>query len=77
MVVCWDMAELEDSLRELVEHSEHSRYRISMETGVSQAQLSRFVHGQQTVSIETAERLAGYFGLEIVIRPKRRTRKVK
>ncbi len=71
MLVCLGMAGLDELLREMVEHSEYSRYRISMETGVSQAQLSRFVHGQQTISIETAEVLAEFFGMEVVLRPTR------
>ena len=61
-----------DRLREAVMKSEVSRYRIAIETGISESQLSRLVSGERGLSIDTAERLAEYLGFEIVIRPKRR-----
>ena len=57
--------------------SDESRYRIAQGSGVSAGQLSRLVSGERGLSIESAEKLADYLGLEINIRPKRRTRKVK
>jgi transcriptional regulator with XRE-family HTH domain len=44
-----------------------TRYRIAKETGVSQAALSRLMSGERGVSVETAERLAGFLGLTIRI----------
>lgn len=71
------MAKMLDTLRRAVEMSDESRYRIAQGSGVSAGQLSRLVSGERGLSIESAEKLADYLGLEINIRPKRRTRKVK
>ena len=47
-----------ERLRRAIQSADVSRYEISRRTGVSQAQLSRFVHGKQrTVTLETADRL--------------------
>jgi transcriptional regulator with XRE-family HTH domain len=69
------MADLLDAIREAIDASGETRYVISKRSGVSQAQLSRLAHGQQGVSIVTAERLADALDLEIILRPKRRTRR--
>lgn len=70
------MANLTSKLVAAIEASGLTRYAIAKRSGVSQAQLSRLVHGLQGVSVETAERLADALGLEVIIRPKRRaTRK--
>ena len=61
-----------DQLRERIEKGDVSRYRIAKETGVDKGALSRFVHGQTGLNFTTAEILADYLGLEIIIRPKRR-----
>ena len=39
-----------------------SRYRLSKETGVNEALLSRLVRGEAGVSLENAEKLLDYFG---------------
>lgn len=71
------MAKMLDTLRRAVEDSDESRYRIAHGSGVAASQLTRLVSGERGLSIESAERLADYLGLEIIIRPKRRTRKAK
>ena len=43
-----------------------SRYKISEDTGIEQAALSRFVHGKRTINLETAEKLCEYFGFELM-----------
>ena len=40
-----------------------SRYRLSKETGVDEALLSRLVRGKVGLSLENAEKLLDYFGL--------------
>lgn len=45
-----------------------TRYRLSIETGISQAALSRFANGKSGLSMELAEALARSLGLEIVVR---------
>ncbi len=71
------MAKLLDTLRQAIEDSDESRYRIAHGSGVNASQLARLVSGERGLSIESAERLADYLGLEIIVRPKRRARKVK
>lgn len=43
-----------------------TRYRISKETGVEQAALSRFVRGRQGLDLSSVDRLAAYLGLRLV-----------
>jgi len=51
-----------------------TRYRISQDTGVSEAQLCLIMQGKTCIA-ETADILLKYFGLELV--PKRRKRKAR
>ena len=60
-------------LRLQIERSGLSRYRIWRDTGVDQATLSRLMHGR-TVTVETADTLLEYFGLEIQPRAKSKRR---
>lgn len=63
-----------NELREAIESAGVSRYRISIESGVSQSHLSRFMSGESGCSVENAEKIAEALGLEIVLRPKQRKR---
>jgi transcriptional regulator with XRE-family HTH domain len=69
------MGQLLDAIREAVEASGKTRYRIAKESGVSAGQLSRLVHGERGMTVDTIERLADYLGLQITIAPKAKTRK--
>lgn len=71
------MAKIIDAVRHAVETSDQTRYRIAKESGVSAGQLCRLVHRESGLSVETAERLAEYLGLEIIVRQKGRTRRMK
>ena len=42
-----------------------SQNRIAEEAGIDPATLSKWRAGKRSISLETAERLAGYFGLEL------------
>ena len=68
------MAAIYESIREAIESSDKSRYRLSQETGISQAQLSEFVHGRRGMSVENIELLIEALGLEVTIRRQRRKR---
>lgn len=70
------MAGLMDAMRNAIETSGQTRYRIAKETGIAASQLSRLVNGELNLTVESVERLADYLGLEIVVRPKR-TRKAR
>ena len=54
-----------ETLRKQIEKSGLSRYRISQDTGVDQATLCRLMQGK-TITVETADILLKYFGLELV-----------
>lgn len=69
------MASLLNSIRQAVEKSGKTRYRIAKESGVSAGQLSRLVNGQRGMTVETIERLADYLELRITIEPKGKTKK--
>ena len=69
------MASVLDQLRDVIKASDKSRYRIAQETDITQGQLSRLMSGKRGMRIETIETLADYFGLEIIIRPKRRQKR--
>lgn len=61
-----------DDFRKAILKSGQTRYRIAEETGIGQPQLSRLMSGECGLSVEAAERLADYLGLEIILRPKQR-----
>ncbi len=60
-----------ETLRKQIEKSGLSRYRISQDTGVDQATLCRLMQGK-TITVETADILLKYFGLEL--KPKKKVR---
>lgn len=66
---------LVDQLRLLVAHADVSRYSISKATGIDQSVLSRFVHGEAGMSIDSINRLGEFFDLELRPRAKGRTTK--
>ena len=65
---------LTDQLRQYVERSGKSLYRISQETGIGQSGLSRFMRAERGLSLESIDTLAEYLGLELV---KRRGKRAK
>jgi transcriptional regulator with XRE-family HTH domain len=54
-----------DQLRKAIEKSGETQYSLSKATGVDQSVLSRFLHGERTISLETAARLCKHLGLEL------------
>jgi hypothetical protein len=62
-------------LVDAIEQSGRSRYSISMETGIPQATLSRFVHGQAGLSVEAINKLCTVLSLRLVGLAKRKTNK--
>jgi plasmid maintenance system antidote protein VapI len=53
-----------ETIRKHIETCGKTRYRISQDTGVSEAQLCRIMKGK-TCTVETADVLLRYFGLTI------------
>jgi len=58
-----------ETIRQTIENSGKSRYRIYKDTGVEQSVLCKIMAGG-TCSMETADTLCAYLGLEL--RPRRR-----
>jgi hypothetical protein len=57
---------LTDQFRQAIDDSGLTRYRISMETGIDQAVLSKFCLGQRGLSMESLDTLGKFLGLRIV-----------
>lgn len=62
---------LTDGLRELIRQSGMSTYELAARSGVDDAVISRFVRGERTITMDTADRLAVALKLQIVRRPGR------
>ena len=58
-------------LREEIANSEISRYRIAQETGISEAQLCRFMQGG-SLKVETTDLLLDFFGYELKKKARRK-----
>jgi transcriptional regulator with XRE-family HTH domain len=52
-------------LKREIENCGKTRYQISQETGLEQSALSRFINGERSLSLESANILLEYFGYEI------------
>jgi transcriptional regulator with XRE-family HTH domain len=68
---------LESQLRQAILDSKLSRYKISQLTGVDKAQLSYFVHGKRTLTLESAEKIAEVLKLELKPKKKRKSKKAR
>lgn len=53
------------TIREEIDKSKLSRYRIAKELGIDQGQLHRIMEKNQSLYCETAEKLLVYFGYEL------------
>ena len=56
---------LSDQIRRSIETCGMTRYRISKETGIDQSNLSRFIHGEVGLSMDSLDRLADLLNLNI------------
>ena len=61
-----------EQLRQAIDQDERSRYRISMETGIPQGQLSRFMHSKGGLSLRSVDRLCECLGLGLKITARKR-----
>ena len=55
-----------EQLRRAIKTASVTRYRIAVDTGISEAVLSRFVNSKVGLSMETVDLLCGYLGLKLV-----------
>ena len=65
-----------EQLRRAVETAPVTRYRIAVDTGISEAVLSRFVNSKVGLSMETVDLVCDYLGLRLVpeTKPQRKGR---
>jgi transcriptional regulator with XRE-family HTH domain len=59
---------ISEVLRLAIAESGQSFKRLEQETGVLRQSLMKFARGEQTLRLDMAEKLADYFGLELVQR---------
>ena len=64
-----------EQLRQAIQQDGRSRYRISLNTGISQGQLSRFMHSKGGLSLRSVDRLCECLGLAISRDGKRPSKK--
>jgi transcriptional regulator with XRE-family HTH domain len=62
--------QLTDQIREAIDASGKTRYRIAKETDIDQSALAKFYNGHRTLSMEALDRLGEFLKLEITIRHK-------
>lgn len=67
-----DEPTMTEELRNAIEQSGLTRYRISRDLGIDQAQLSRFMRGQRGLSLDALDRLCAYLNLSLSRRKKAR-----
>lgn len=56
---------LAEQLRKAIRDSKKSQYLIAKDTGISQPMINRFANGERGISLETADKLMEYLGLEL------------
>jgi transcriptional regulator with XRE-family HTH domain len=61
---------ISEQVRQAVRDCGLTRYEIAKRTGISNATLSRFIHGERGLSMEYLDTLGELLGLEIVVRHK-------
>lgn len=63
-----DEPTMTEQLRNAIDQSGLSKYRIAKDLQINQAQLSRFMRGQRGLSLELLDRLCAYLDLALVNR---------
>jgi transcriptional regulator with XRE-family HTH domain len=63
-----------DQIRQAIDDSGLTRYRIAQDTGIDESTLGKFYNAQRGMSLENLDRLCEYLGLRIVMdrKPKRK-----
>jgi transcriptional regulator with XRE-family HTH domain len=57
---------LTEQVRQAIENSGKTRYRIAKETGISEVTLCRFASGERGLSMKALDKIGEYLGLRIV-----------
>ena len=66
---------LTDQLRQAIDHSGLTRYRIAKETGLSESALAQFYNGHRGLSMEALNALGEFLQLKITLGRKPGTKK--
>jgi transcriptional regulator with XRE-family HTH domain len=66
---------LSDQLRQAIDQSGLTRYRIAKETGISEAALSKFYLGQRGLSMKALDTLGEFLQLKITLGRKPNSKK--
>lgn len=66
--------DIERQLKQALFKSEMTRAQIARAAGLTESQLSYFVHDQRTLTLPAAAKLAKVLGLELTEKPKRKGR---
>jgi plasmid maintenance system antidote protein VapI len=61
---------LTNQLLAAIENSGATLYRIAKDSGVHYVVLHRFAHGERQIKLDTADKLAAYFGMRLT-KPRR------
>ena len=67
-----ETAPITSLLRQTIAESGIPYLALERATGVQRASIQRFVDGRQSLRLDMADRLAAYFGLELVERRRRK-----
>ena len=62
------LTSMTDALRQAIAESDMSFREIERETGLKRQSLMKFARGEQSLRLNLADRLASFFGLDIVPR---------
>ena len=66
---------LMDDIRDAIENSGDTCYRIALDTGLNKSQLSRLMSGERGLRMEALEMLADHLGYRITLVKKRKGKK--
>lgn len=66
---------LTEMLRRVIADSGETLSQLARETGVTQPQLSRFMKGERSLTLESASKLFDYFGLRVEEKPAKKGKK--
>ncbi len=68
------LKKMTDQVRQAIDDSGLTRYRIAQDTGIDESTLTKFHNGQRGLSTDVLDRLGEYLGLRIVMDRKPKTK---
>ncbi len=61
-----------EQLKRAIREGKFSQAELARESGLSEAQISRFLKGERGLSLDSIDKMMDVLGLEILIRPRRK-----